>query len=76
MGKSATEFSVFAARWQDNVLIHKKASTAAAVKGHITNSLIPAFGKLAMDQTGTGMVDVHSNSDRVSPFDGTTYKDW
>jgi Phage integrase, N-terminal SAM-like domain len=26
----------------------KKASTAATVKGHINNSLIPAFGKLAM----------------------------
>jgi integrase len=48
MGKSATPFSVFATRWQDDVLVHKKASTAATVKGHINNSLIPAFGKLAM----------------------------
>ena len=48
MGKSATPFSVFASHWQDDVLIHKKASTAATVRGHINNSLIPAFGKLAM----------------------------
>ena len=48
MGKSATPFSVFVTRWQDDVLIHKKASTAATVKGHINNSLIPAFGRLAM----------------------------
>ena len=31
---------------------------------------------LSPDQSGTGMVDVHSNSDRVSPFDGTPYKEW
>jgi len=31
---------------------------------------------LSPEQTGTGMVDVHSNSERVSPFDGTPYKDW
>src|ERR1700737_1474171 len=30
---------------------------------------------LSPEQTGTGMVDVHSNSERVSPFDGTPYKD-
>ncbi len=48
MGKAATPFAVFAARWQEEVLVHKKASTAATVKGHINNSLIPAFGKLAV----------------------------
>ncbi len=48
MGKASTPFVVFAARWQEEVLIHKKASTSATVKGHINNSLIPAFGKLAM----------------------------
>lgn len=48
MGKAATPFSVFAARWQEEVLIHKKASTTATVKGHINNLLIPAFGKLAV----------------------------
>jgi integrase len=48
MGKAATPFAIFAARWQEEVLVHKKASTAATVKGHINNSLIPAFGKLAM----------------------------
>jgi general secretion pathway protein G len=31
---------------------------------------------MSPDQTGTGMVDVHSNSDKVSPFDGTPYKEW
>ena len=34
MGKAATLFSIFAGRWQEEVLIHKKASTAAAVKSH------------------------------------------
>jgi general secretion pathway protein G len=33
-------------------------------------------GVLSPEQTGTGMVDVHSNSDKTSPFDGTPYKDW
>ena len=27
-------------------------------------------------QTGTGIVDVHSNSDEVSPFEGTPYSSW
>jgi general secretion pathway protein G len=38
----------------------------------------PAFDEVVLspDQTGTGMVDVHSNSDKSSPFDGTPYKDW
>jgi general secretion pathway protein G len=31
---------------------------------------------LSADQAGTGMVDVHSNSDKSSPFDNTPYKDW
>ncbi len=48
IGKAATPFSVFAAHWQDDVLIHKKASTAATVRGHINNLLTPAFGKVAM----------------------------
>jgi integrase len=59
MGKAATPFSVFAVRWQEEVLIHKKASTASTVKGHINNLLIPAFGKLAM-----GDID----SERVQSF--------
>jgi integrase len=59
MGKAATPFSVFAVRWQEEVLVHKKASTAATVKGHINNSLIPVFGKLAM-----GDID----SERVQSF--------
>jgi general secretion pathway protein G len=31
---------------------------------------------LSPDQTSTGMVDVHSNSNKVSPFDGTPYNEW
>jgi len=36
------------------------------------------FGDTIMspDQTTTGVVDVHSNSDRVSPFTGTPYNTW
>ncbi len=38
----------------------------------------PQFDEVVLspDQSGTGMVDVHSNSDKVSPFDGTPYKEW
>jgi general secretion pathway protein G len=31
---------------------------------------------LSADQTGTGITDVHSASDRVSPFDGSNYSSW
>jgi general secretion pathway protein G len=31
---------------------------------------------LTPDQTNTGIVNVHSNSDKVSPFDGTPYNTW
>jgi general secretion pathway protein G len=31
---------------------------------------------LSPEQTTTGMVDVHSNSGRVSPFDQTPYNEW
>ena len=31
---------------------------------------------LSPDQSGTGMTDVHSNSDKVSPFDQTPYNTW
>ena len=48
MGKASTPFSVFAARWQTEVLVHKKASTAATIKGHISRLLIPVFGNLAI----------------------------
>ena len=36
------------------------------------------FGDTVMspDQSGTGIVDVHSNSDKVSPFEGTAYNTW
>jgi len=59
MGKAATPFSVFAARWKEEVLIHKKASSASAINSHINTLLIPELGKLAM-----GDVD----SERVQSF--------
>jgi len=31
---------------------------------------------LSPDQSGTGMTDVHSNSDKLSPFDQTPYNTW
>jgi general secretion pathway protein G len=31
---------------------------------------------LSAEQTTTGIVDVHSNSGRVSPFDQTPYNEW
>jgi general secretion pathway protein G len=31
---------------------------------------------LSADQTGTGITDVHSTSDQVSPFEGTPYSSW
>ena len=31
---------------------------------------------LSPDQTSTGMVDVHSASSRVSPFENTPYNEW
>lgn len=31
---------------------------------------------LTPNQTNTGIVDVHSNSDEVSPFEGTPYSSW
>jgi len=36
------------------------------------------FGDTVMspDQSATGIVDVHSNSDKVSPFEGTPYNGW
>jgi general secretion pathway protein G len=36
------------------------------------------FGDTVMspDQSATGIVDVHSNSEKVSPFDGTPYNTW
>ena len=36
------------------------------------------FGDTVMspDQSTTGIVDVHSNSEKVSPFDGSAYNTW
>jgi general secretion pathway protein G len=32
--------------------------------------------QLSPDQTGTGITDVHSSSEQVSPFEGTAYSTW
>lgn len=39
---------------------------------------VPQFDNVVMspDQVTTGMVDVHSNSQRTSPFDHTAYNTW
>jgi len=39
---------------------------------------VPQFDSLVLapDQSTTGMVDVHSNSTRVSPFENTPYNEW
>ncbi|HKW34221.1 MAG TPA: prepilin-type N-terminal cleavage/methylation domain-containing protein [Candidatus Acidoferrum sp.] len=39
---------------------------------------VPQFDSVVLspDQTTTGMVDVHSNSPRVSPFENTPYNEW
>ena len=39
---------------------------------------VPQFDNVVMspDQVTTGIVDVHSNSDRISPFEGTAYNTW
>jgi general secretion pathway protein G len=39
---------------------------------------VPVFEDVVMspDQATTGMTDVHSGSDQVSPFEGTTYSSW
>jgi general secretion pathway protein G len=39
---------------------------------------VPQFDSVVLspDQTTTGIVDVHSNSPRNSPFDGTPYNEW
>ena len=39
---------------------------------------VPQYDSLVLspDQTSTGMIDVHSNSTRVSPFDSTPYNEW
>ncbi len=39
---------------------------------------VPQYDSVALspDQSSTGMVDVHSNSPRVSPFDKAPYNEW
>ena len=39
---------------------------------------VPQFDSVVLspDQTSTGMVDVHSASSRVSPFENTPYNEW
>lgn len=61
MGKAATTFAVFVARWREEVLIHKKASTTAAMNSHINTLLIPAFGKLAIGDLDSERVQAFLN---------------
>lgn len=39
---------------------------------------VPQFDSVVLspDQTSTGIVDVHSNSANVSPFENTSYNEW
>lgn len=39
---------------------------------------VPEFGPVVLtpEQSSTGMVNVHSNSNKVSKFDGTPYNEW
>jgi len=39
---------------------------------------VPQFDSMVLsaEQSGTGMIDIHSNSDRVSPFENTPYNEW
>ena len=39
---------------------------------------VPQFDSVVLspDQSGTGMIDIHSNSGMVSPFEGTPYNQW
>jgi general secretion pathway protein G len=39
---------------------------------------VPQFDSVVLspDQSSTGMVDVHSNSNQTSPFEGTPYNEW
>ena len=43
-----------------------------------TADWVPQFDSvvLSAEQSGTGMIDIHSNSDRVSPFENTPYNEW
>lgn len=61
MGKLAVPFSVFAARWQQEVMSNFKLSTLTGMNGHINNFLIPAFGKLAMGDVDSERVQLFLN---------------
>jgi len=39
---------------------------------------VPQFDSvvLSAEQSGTGMIDIHSNSDKVSSFENTPYNEW
>ena len=43
-----------------------------------TKDWVPQYDTVVLspDQSSTGMVDVHSNSSRVSPFENTPYNEW
>lgn len=58
-GKGTTLFSVFADRWRDEILIHKKASTRASMTSNLEVHILPRFGN-----TPVGDID----SERVQSF--------
>jgi general secretion pathway protein G len=43
-----------------------------------TNDWVPEVEPVVLspDQAGTGITNVHSSSDKVSPFEGTAYNTW
>jgi len=44
----------------------------------LTNDWVPDVESVVLtpDQAGTGITNVHSSSDKVSPFEGTAYNTW
>ena len=44
----------------------------------VTNDWVPDVESVVLtpDQAGTGITNVHSASDKVSPFEGTAYNTW
>ena len=44
----------------------------------LTNDWVPDVESVVLtpDQAGTGITNVHSSSDKISPFEGTAYNTW
>jgi len=56
-------------RWQEEVLVHKKASTASSVRSQLNTLLLPTFGKLALGDVDSERVQTFLNriSQKMSP---------